>query len=122
MDSSRIYLELMESSERMMKALAEERRLRLSINLAHPFQTTCRERYGNANRKLESAAECYVTALGSFREALLAEFGVSSSKKPKQAPSAACRAPERAQSAQERRKKLVRGEEGFPLSTRALKA
>jgi hypothetical protein len=126
MDSSRLHLEVLESGDRMVEALAEETR-KLS-NHADQLHATCREHPGMGGRKLGYAAERYASALGAFREALLAEHGLTPVKniKKKVVPSSKCRGQERARPARTAspvgRMDVIRAEEHFAVSTRTSKA
>jgi hypothetical protein len=129
MDSAELYLELLDSGERLMEALADEREANVfsagTLSYAHWLN-----HLEVARHQVECAAECYAVALRTFRMATISEF----------APSELAKSPRRGRHARHREMAVtpsaVRGNRGcqskgarkdmagesFPVSTRPVKS
>jgi hypothetical protein len=87
MDSADLYLQLLESGEGVVKAVAEERKIRASspkYSSRARCRARCRDPLGAARHAVERAAECYATALRSYRMAILSEWAPCESVRAKQ--------------------------------------
>jgi hypothetical protein len=76
MNSSQLYLELLDSGERLVEALADEREANVfcaGISSYEDWQLDL----GIARDEVERAAECYAVALKDFRMAMLSELDPS---------------------------------------------
>jgi hypothetical protein len=82
MDSVDLYLQLLESGEGVVKAVAEERKIRASS--PNSSRARCRDPLGAARHAVERAAQSYATALRSYRMAILSEWAPCESARAKQ--------------------------------------
>lgn len=118
MDSADLYLQLLETGERVLAALAEERKIRAS-SPGSSSHGRCRDRLSAARHAVERAAESYAMALRSYRVAILAEWAPGESARSKQPVfSATCRIPARivrSRITAACRNRRVRATETFPV-------
>lgn len=71
-ESSRLYLEVLESGKRLADALAEERKTN-KPKVQNPENTAQLERWTRARSEVARAVEYYALSLENFREAVLTE-------------------------------------------------
>jgi hypothetical protein len=125
MDSAQLYLDLLDSGERVLEALAEEREANV-FRAGVLGYLDWEERLWKARRGVESAAERYAVALRVFRAAVMSELAPSEpARSPQPAPGAKHRERAAASPAASRNKgRTARKEiaaEGFPASSRVSK-
>jgi hypothetical protein len=73
MNSAQLYLELLESGDRLLRALANERKTP-RCNPVRPGWTTSHGFLSAARREVERAAAVYAEALRTYRVAMLSEL------------------------------------------------
>jgi len=73
MDSAQLYAELLDSGERLIAALADERKANV-FSAATSTYASSRHRLGTARHEVERAAERYAIALRTYRVAMLSEL------------------------------------------------
>jgi len=73
MDSAQLYSELVESGDRLLRALAKERKTSL-FNHVRPGWMRSPDRCGAARGEVEKTARMYAAALRTYRMALLSEL------------------------------------------------
>jgi hypothetical protein len=96
MDSADLYLEVLESGDRLVAAIAQERKIRAS-SPGHASHARCRARLSTARHEVELAAESYAMALQSYRLAALSEWAPRETASQQQTAFAAkCGIPARA--------------------------
>ena len=125
MDSSQLFLELLESGERLNVALADARKA--DVVCAGGFSyTRWQSRLRMAHREVERAAESYAVALKTYRVAILAELAPSepaksrrsgkTAKRPRRAHAMSAACVNVREPADRNARKDV-GAERFPVST-----
>jgi hypothetical protein len=129
MDSAQLYLELLDSGERVQVALAGAREANV-FRAGTLSYADWKERLWEARREVECAAECYAIALRVFRAAVMAELAPSEAAESPRlgrgathreragAASADCRS-DGGQAVRTARKDVAA--EGFPVPTRLSK-
>jgi hypothetical protein len=73
MDSAQLYRELVESGDRLLQALANERKTSL-VNHIRPGWTRPPGRCRASRREVEKTVEVYAAALRTYRMAMLSEL------------------------------------------------
>jgi len=81
MDSAQLYRDLVESGDRLLRALADERKTSL-FNHVRPRWTGSPGSCGANRREVERAARGYAVALRRYRTAMLSELDPSASAPP----------------------------------------